>query len=106
MRRSVKNLIAIVERSDSGFQDVPPGSVDDEIERELAEFGYAIGLSDARWFGGFRIYGPESIVAGNYRPHVPPSIFTCVASPYAHVPDAGDFNFEAILAERGELRSN
>ena len=43
---------------------------------------------------------------GNYRPYVPPSIFTCTSSLFAHVPDAWDFNLEAVLEERGELRSN
>lgn len=106
MNRSVSNLIAVAERSEKGFTDVPPGSVNDEIEMELAGFGYAVALSDRLWSGGYRIHTPESAQAGNYRPYVPPSIFTCAASRFAHVPDARDFNVEAILEERGELPTN
>lgn len=39
MNRAVVNLIAVVERSEAGFADVPPGAVNDEIETELAEYG-------------------------------------------------------------------
>jgi hypothetical protein len=106
MNRAVVNLIAIAERSDKGFSDLPPGAVDDDIEMELAQFGYAIARSDRLWIGGYRIHTPESVQAGNYRPYVPASIFTCAASKYARVPDARDFNVEAILEERGEPRSN
>lgn len=106
MRRLVANLIAIVESRDCGYADIPAGCIDDETESELAEFGYAIGLSDALWIGGNRIYGPESIASGNYRPHVPPSVFTCPGSGYAHIPDAHDFNFEAVLKARGRIRTN
>lgn len=106
MNRAVVNLIAVVERSDKGFADVPPGAVNDEIETELAAYGYAVALSDRLWIGGHRIHSPESIQAGNYRPHVPASIFTCAASRSAEVPDARDFNVDAVLEERGELRSN
>jgi hypothetical protein len=106
MNPSVINLIAAAERSERGYVDVPPGSVDDEIESELASFGYAVALSDRLWIGGYRIHTPESIQFGNYRPYVPPSIFTCASSRFAHVPDARDFNVEAVLEERGELRSN
>jgi hypothetical protein len=104
MNRSVINLIAVAERR--GYADVPPGSINDEIESELAAWGYAVSLSDRLWLGGYRVYTPESILAGNYRLHVPPSIFTCACSKSAHIPDAGDFDFEAILEERGEIRSN
>ena len=100
------NLIAVTERSECGYADVPPGSVNDEIERELATLGYAVSLSDRLWLGGFRIYSPESIQAGNYLLHVPPSIFTCASSQFAHVPDARDFDVNAVLEERGELPSN
>lgn len=106
VNRSVRNIIVAVERSEKGFVDVPPGSIDDEIEIELATFGYAVALSDHLWIGGHRVHSPESVQAGNYRLHVPPSIFTCVASRLAHVPDVPDFDLEAILEERGELRSN
>lgn len=106
MNRSVINLIAAAERSERGYADVPPGSVNDEIESELASFGYAVADSDRLWIGGYRIHTPESVQAGSYRSHVPPSIFTCASSRFAHVPDARDFNVEAVLAERGELRSN
>jgi len=106
MNRSVINLIAVAERNERGYADVPPGSINDEIESELAAFGYAVALSDRLWIGGYRVHTPESVQAGNYRPHVPPSIFTCASSRFAHVPDARDFDVEAILEERGELRSN
>ena len=106
MNRSVVNLIAVSERSMRGYSDVPPGSIDDEIEMELAALGYAVALSDHLWTGGYRVHTPESVLAGNYRPHVPPSIFTCTASQFAHVPDARDFDLEGVLEERGELRSN
>jgi hypothetical protein len=100
------NLIAAVERSDRGYADVPPGSINDELESELAALGYAVALSDRLWVGGFRVHSPESVGAGNYRPHVPPSNFTCIASRSAHVPDARDFDLEAVLEERGEIPSN
>lgn len=103
MNRRIVNLIAVAERSERGYADLPPGSVNDEIEKELATLGYAISLSDRLWLGGFRIYSPESIQAGNYIPHVPPSMFTCAASQFAHVPDARDFDVDAVLEERGEL---
>ena len=103
MNRSVRNLIAVAERSERGYVDVPPGSINDETESELAAFGYAVSLSDRLWLGGFRIYSPEAIQAGNDRPHVPPSIFTCMASQFAHVPDAHDFDLNAVLEERGVL---
>jgi hypothetical protein len=106
MNRSVVNLIAAAERSERGYADVPPGSINDEIESELAAYGYAVALSDRLWIGGYRIHSPESIQAGNYRPHVPPSNFTCIASQSAHVPDARDFDLEAVLEERGGLPSN
>jgi hypothetical protein len=106
MNRSVVNLIAVAERSECGYADVPPGSINDEIESELAAYGYAVALSDRLWVGGYRVHSPESVQAGNYRPHVPPSNFTSIASRSAHVPDARDFNLEAVLEERGELRSN
>jgi len=105
MRRAIIDLIAIAERS-KGFSDLPPGSITDEIESELAEYGYAIGRSDRLWLGGYRIYSPESIAAGNYMPYTPRSIFTCAKSDHAHVPDAGDINVEAILVDRGELPAN
>jgi hypothetical protein len=47
----VINLIAAVERND-GYADVPPGSIDDEIECELALYGYAVSKSDRLWLGG------------------------------------------------------
>jgi len=106
MKRSTVNLIAVTERSQRGYVDVPPGSVNDEIERELAALGYAVSCSDRLWLGGFRIYSPESIQAGNYMLHVPPSIFTCAESRSAHVPDDLNFDLEALLEERGELASN
>ena len=107
MKRAVIDLIATVERSEhGGFADVPPGSINDQIESELAAFGYAVARSDRLWIGGYRVHSPESIRFGNYRPYVPPSIFTCAASRFAHVPDAGDFDVEAVLQERGEIRSN
>ena len=106
MNRSVFNLIAVAERSKHGFADVPPGSINHEIESELAALGYAVALSDRLWLGGYRVHTPESVRAGNYRPHVPPSIFTCVSPQSAHVPDARDFNLEAVLEARGKLRSN
>jgi hypothetical protein len=107
MRHHVINIIAAAERTNrEGYADLPPGSINDEIESELAMYGYAIGRSDRLWAGGFRIYGPESIAAGNYRFYVPRSVFTCEASKGAHVPDAPDFDFEAVLELRGELRSN
>lgn len=106
MNRAVSNLIAVAERSEKGFSDLPPGAVNDDIEIELAQFGYAIARSDRLWIGGYRIHTPESVQAGNYRPYVPPSLFTCAASRFAHVPDARDINVETITEERGELRSN
>ncbi len=106
MNRLVINLIAAAERNERGYADVPPGSVNDEIESELAVFGYAVALSDHLWIGGYRDHTPEWVQAGNYRPHVSPSIFTCASSRFAHVPDARDFDVEAILEVRGELRSN
>ena len=106
MNRKVINLIAVAERSERGYADVPPGSVDDEIEIDLATLGYAVSLSDRLWLGGFRIYSPESIQAGNYRPHVPPSIFTCASIQSARVPDARDFDLDAVLDLRGKLLSH
>ena len=106
MYRAVANLIAAVERSDRGYADVPPGSINDEIESHLAALGYAVSLSDRLWLGGFRVYSPESIQAGNYMLHVPPSIFTCGGSQSARVPDARDFDLEALLEARGEIPSN
>jgi hypothetical protein len=106
MNRAIANLIAVVERSEHGYADVPPGSINDQIESALAAYGYAVALSDRLWVGGYRVHSPESIQFGNYRPHVPPSIFTCMASQFAHVPDARDFNLEAVLEERGVLPSN
>ena len=106
MHRAVLNLIAATERSEHGFVDVPPGSINDEIEIELAALGYAVALSDRLWIGGYRIHSPESVQAGNYRLHVPPSNFTCIATRSAHVPDARDFDLEAVLELRGELPSN
>jgi hypothetical protein len=106
MDRAVAALIAASERSEHGYADVPPGSINDQIESELALFGYAVALSDRLWLGGYRVHTPESIQFGNYRLHVPPSIFTSVASQFAHVPDARNFDVEAVLEERGELPSN
>jgi hypothetical protein len=106
MKISTINLIAVTERSERGYADVPPGSVNDEIEAELASLGYAVSVSDRLWLGGFRIYSPESIQAGNYMPHVPPSIFTCAASQSALVPEACDFDLNAVLEERGEIAAN
>jgi hypothetical protein len=105
LNRKVIDLIAVVERHD-GFADVPPDAIDDEIECELAVYGYAVAQSDRLWLGGYRIYSPESILAGNYRPHVPPSIFTCASSQFTHVPDARDFDVEAVLEMRGEIPTN
>lgn len=106
MNRAVSNLIAVAERSEKGFADVPPGAVNDEIEIELAGYGYAVARSDRLWLGGYRVHTPESVRAGNYRLYVPPSIFTCAVSRFAHVPEARDFNVEAIIEERGEPRSD
>ena len=106
MNRSALNLIAAAERGERGFADVPPGSVSEQIEIELATLGYAVSLSERLWLGGFRIYSPESIQAGNYMQHVPPSIFTCASSQVARVPDARDFDLNAVLNERGEIPSN
>jgi len=106
MIQAVANLIAVAERSKHGYVDVPPDSVDDVIESELALHGYAVSLSDRLWLGGYRVYTPESIQSGNYRQYVPPSIFSCASSRFARVPDAGDFNVESILESRGELPSN
>jgi hypothetical protein len=106
MNRSGVNLIAVAERSECGYADVPPGSINDEIESELAAYGYAVALSDRLWVGGYRIHSPESIQFGNYRPYVLPSIFTCASSRSAHVRDARDFDLEAVLEVRGELPSN
>jgi hypothetical protein len=105
LNRKIANLIAAVERHE-GWVDVPPGSIDDEIECELAVHGYAVARSDRLWLGGYRIHSPESILAGNYRPHVPQSIFTCALSKFAHVPDARDFDVDAVLEMRGEIPSN
>jgi hypothetical protein len=106
MHRAVLNLIAVAERSEHGYSDLPPGSINDEIESELAAYGYAVARSDRLWIGGYRIHSPESILFGNYRPYVPPSNFTCVASRSVRVPDARDFDLEAVLEERGELPSH
>lgn len=106
MNRSVINLIAAAERNERGYADVPPGSVNDEIECELADYGYVVALSDQLWLGGYRVHTPESIQAGNYMPHVPSSISTSASSQFAHVPDARDFDMNAILKIRGELLSN
>jgi len=106
MNRSVINLIAATERNKCGYADVPPGSVNDEIESELAAFGYAVALSDHLWIGGYRVHTLESIQFGNYRPYVSPSIFTCASSRSAHVPDARDFDLEAIIEVRGEIPAN
>jgi hypothetical protein len=106
MNRAVINLIAAAERNERGYADVPPGSINDEIESELAAWGYAIALSDRLWIGGYRVHTPESIQFGNYRPYVPPSIFTCASSQSAHVPDARDFDLEAVLEVRGGIPSN
>lgn len=106
MHRSIINLIAVAERSECGYADVPPGSINDQTESELAVLGYAVALSDRLWIGGYRVHTPESIQFGNYRPYVPPSIFTCASSRSAHVPDARDFDLEAVLEVRGELPSN
>jgi len=106
MNRATINLIAAAERNERGYADVPPGSVNEEIESELAAFGYGVARSDRLWIGGYRIHSPESIQFGNYRPYVPPSVFTCVSAQSAHVPDAGDFNLEAVLEVREEIRSN
>ena len=106
MYRAVVNLIAVVERSEHGYADVPPRSINDELESELAALGYAVALSDRLWIGGYRVHSPESIQAGNYSSHVPPSNFTCIAPRSAHVPDARDFDLEAVLEERGEILSN
>jgi len=106
MHRAVLNLIAAAERSENGFADVPPGSINDEIESELATYGYAVAISDRLWIGGYRIHSPESVQAGNYRLHVPPSNFTRIASQSAHVPDARDFDLEAVIEERGERPPN
>ena len=105
MNRKVINLIAAVERND-GYADVPPGSIDDEIECELALHGYAVSKSDRLWLGGYRVSSPESIQAGNYMLYVPTSIFTCASSKFSRVPDARDFDVEAVLEMRGEIQSN
>ena len=106
MHRAVLNLIAVAERSEHGYSDLPPGSINDEIECELAAYGYAIARSDRLCIDGYRIHSPESIRFGNYRPYVPASNFTSIASRSVHVPDARDFDLEAILEERGEIPSN
>ena len=106
MNRSIINLIAVAERSEHGYADVPPGSINEEIEIALATYGYAVALSDRLWIGGYRVHSPESIQFGNYRSYEPPSIFTCALSKFAHVPDARDFDVEALLQVRGEIRSN
>ena len=106
MYRALLNLIAVVERSEHGFADLPPSSINDDLESQLAELGYAVALSDRLYLGGYRLHSPESVLAGNYRPHVPPSNFTCIASRSIRVPEARDFDLEAILEERGELPSN
>jgi hypothetical protein len=107
MNRSVINLIAAAERNErGGYADVPPGSINDEIESELALYGYAVSTSDRLWIGGYRIHSPESVQAGNYKLHVPPSIFTCTSSKSARVPDARDFDIDAVLEMRGEIPSN
>ncbi len=110
MNRAVRNLIAVAERNCDyrarGYVDLPPGSITYEIESELALWGYAVALSDRLWVGGYRLHSPESVRAGNYRLHVPPSIFTRASSGFAHIPDAGDLDIEAILEERGEIPSN
>jgi len=106
MHRAVVNLIAAVEGSDCGYTDMPPDSINDEIESQLAVYGYAVALSDRLWIGGYRVHSPESVHAGNYRPHIPPSNFTCIASRSTHVPDARDFDLGAILEERGAIPSN
>lgn len=106
MNQSTINLIALAERSECGYADVPPGSINDDIESELAALGYAVGLSDRLWIGGYRVYSPESVGAGNYRLHVPASVYMRIAPRSAHVPDAGDFELEIVLEERGEIRSN
>jgi hypothetical protein len=105
LNRKVINLIAATERHD-GYVDVPPGSINEEIEAELAVYGYAVARSERLWLGGFRIYSPESVRAGNYIPHVPPSIFTCALSKFTELPDAPDFDVDAVLGMRGEIRSN
>jgi hypothetical protein len=102
MNRSTVNLIAVTERSERGYVDVHPGSVNDEIEMELAALGYAVSFSDRLWLGGFRIYSPESIQAGNYMLHVPPSIFTCAESQSAHVPDNNSLADEDSTEEGDE----
>lgn len=106
MNRSVINLIAAAERTERGYADVPPGSITEEIESELAVYGYAVARSDRLWVGGYRVHSPESVQVGNYRPYVAPSIFTCGSSKFAHVPDARDFDVDAVLEMRGEIRSN
>jgi hypothetical protein len=106
MNRSVVNLIAVAERNVRGYADVPPGSINDEIESELAVYGYAIAESDRLWVGGHRIHTPESVLFGNYGLYVPRSIFTCTSSQSTFVPDARDFDLYAVLEMRGQIQSN
>ena len=49
MDRAVSNLIAAAERGEHGYADVPPGALNDEIESELAAYGYAVAPSDRLW---------------------------------------------------------
>ena len=47
LNRKAINLIAAAERND-GYADVPPGTIDDEIECELALYGYAVAHRNRR----------------------------------------------------------
>jgi hypothetical protein len=107
-------IMVIAHMHSDGYTDVPPPLITPEIEQSLLEHGFAVAKSDARWVNGWRIFSTRAIRAGLYRSYIPPSNFTCVASPDVRIPaideiegvEGSESFIEILIRMRGTPRGD
>ncbi|MFP5237664.1 MAG: hypothetical protein ACLGSD_17350 [Acidobacteriota bacterium] len=86
MLETAISLLAIADMRRHGYVEVPPSAVDPDVYLDLVRCGAAVGRSDYLWIDGWRVYSPRAVGAGLYRPYVPHSLHTRLASPGVRVP--------------------
>lgn len=114
MNEEAISIMVIAYMDSDGYTDVPPPLITPEIEQTLLTHGFAVGKSDRLWIDGWRVYSPRAVRAGLYQSYIPPSNFTCVASPEVRIPSIEEIEviegseslIEILIRMRGKPRGD
>ena len=114
MNEEAISIMIIAHMDSNGYTDVPPPLITPEIEQSLLEYGYGVSKSDAIWVDGWRVFSPRAVRSGHYRPYIPPSNFTRVASPGVRIPavdeiekvEGSELLIEVLIKMRGIPRGD